>query len=531
MTMQNKRNRHGREGHNVTGEPQDSIHLGVGERIRLEDVPLDSETGERQVGNRFYNDARYLLKNKNSNWRLISAQILIDSPTAGRVNASWYSTTGLLRTLTNSPLTFAGATSAGNLRWDLVELFDNGTAAVKTGDQGAIPVRPTPTSNTLIAGEFIWDENGNAIPVETVGSFSNDRYSTRVSPNTTGLYAKIWEGELSYVNNYGIFITYHEPTNTVNNDGTGVGLLNASWTCDVSKNIVPNTVKLVTYPGSVDGEFRLVQLAGNRAAIYHKSNHYWGRIQFRIVFQNSAVRTEDFVNLGPYGSAPTGVGSWDSEVLESGEGIGASTVNQVFTYTSSNVFALTFPDPIIAYVALNGQVLRQGGSFDYTVSGNTLNVSTPLLTGDEINVLYFSSAPLIALTNVNSSEVVPGRFGNGDYIFPKNLTIEGQVNSLIHHKGNSGTGTVTFNWDDSNIQSVTLTGNCTFAFSNPLSGASYQIIITQDGTGGRTITWPTIHWQGKSVPSLTGTANSKDIVTLTYDGANYNGVISKNHGV
>jgi hypothetical protein len=111
-----------------------------------------------------------------------------------------------------------------------------------------------------------------------------------------------------------------------------------------------------------------------------------------------------------------------------------------------------------------------------------------------------------------------------------NVAIQGQVYSPVNAKGNSGTGTVTFNWNDGNIQSVTLTGNCTFAFSNPQSGASYQIVIIQDGTGGRTITWPTIHWEGRTVPTLTGTLNSKDIVTLTYDGTNYNAVIAKNFG-
>jgi hypothetical protein len=111
-----------------------------------------------------------------------------------------------------------------------------------------------------------------------------------------------------------------------------------------------------------------------------------------------------------------------------------------------------------------------------------------------------------------------------------NVRADGQYYTPVNAKGNSGTGTVTFSWNDGNIQSVTLTGNCTFAFSNPQSGASYQIIITQDGTGGRTITWPTIHWEGKTVPTLTGTLNSKDIVTFTYDGTNYNGVIAKNFG-
>jgi hypothetical protein len=75
-----------------------------------------------------------------------------------------------------------------------------------------------------------------------------------------------------------------------------------------------------------------------------------------------------------------------------------------------------------------------------------------------------------------------------------------------------------------------LTGNCTFAFSNPQSGATYQIVITQDGTGGRTITWPTIHWEGDVAPTLTGTLNTVDVTTFTYDGAKYLGVISKNFG-
>jgi hypothetical protein len=111
-----------------------------------------------------------------------------------------------------------------------------------------------------------------------------------------------------------------------------------------------------------------------------------------------------------------------------------------------------------------------------------------------------------------------------------NLSVSNQVYSPVNAKGNSGTGTVTFNWNDGNIQTVTLTGNCTFAFSNPQSGASYQIVITQDGTGGRTITWPTIHWEGKTVPSLTGTINSVDVVTLSYDGSKYLGIMAKNFG-
>jgi hypothetical protein len=112
-----------------------------------------------------------------------------------------------------------------------------------------------------------------------------------------------------------------------------------------------------------------------------------------------------------------------------------------------------------------------------------------------------------------------------------NVSIGSQIHTPVQSKGNSGTGTVTFNWNDSNIQTVTLTGNCTFAFSNPQSGASYQIVITQDATGSRTITWPSgIYWENKTAPLLTGVANSVDVVTLVYDGAKYIGLTAKNFG-
>jgi len=128
---------------------------------------------------------------------------------------------------------------------------------------------------------------------------------------------------------------------------------------------------------------------------------------------------------------------------------------------------------------------------------------------------------------------VVGSIGTtGTITADSNIRSFGQIASDVTDRGSSGSGsTITWDWNEGNIQKILMTGNCLFIFTNPLAGASYQIIITQDGTGGRTITWPTIHWEGKTVPSLTGTANSVDVVTLTYDGVKYLGVMSKNHGV
>lgn len=131
--------------------------------------------------------------------------------------------------------------------------------------------------------------------------------------------------------------------------------------------------------------------------------------------------------------------------------------------------------------------------------------------------------------NQAASTITAGTFASGDFVFPGNLDINGQLSSPANSKGNSGTGTVTFNWNDGNVQTVTLNGNCTFALSNGKSGASYQIIVAQDGTV-RTVSWSTtVKWPGGTAPTFTGTAGKFDIITISFDGTNYFGVISKNH--
>lgn len=61
-----KKNIHAKNGYNID-DPQDAIHMGEGKRIRLEDTPEESSTGDEQVGNRAYNDARYQLKGASTN--------------------------------------------------------------------------------------------------------------------------------------------------------------------------------------------------------------------------------------------------------------------------------------------------------------------------------------------------------------------------------------------------------------------------------------------------------------------------------
>lgn len=92
--------------------------------------------------------------------------------------------------------------------------------------------------------------------------------------------------------------------------------------------------------------------------------------------------------------------------------------------------------------------------------------------------------------------------------------------------GNSSTA-ITINWATATTQKVTLTGNCTFTFSNPVAGGVYVLRAHQDATGTRTVTWPAaVHWSGGTAPTLTTTASKVDVFTFHYDGATYFGVTS-----
>lgn len=86
--------------------------------------------------------------------------------------------------------------------------------------------------------------------------------------------------------------------------------------------------------------------------------------------------------------------------------------------------------------------------------------------------------------------------------------------------------TVAVDWNNGNVQRVTLGGNRAVTFTNPLPGGRYLLELTQDVTGSRTITWPTIKWQGGTAPALTTAPGKTDIIALYYNGSSYLGQVS-----
>jgi hypothetical protein len=81
------------------------------------------------------------------------------------------------------------------------------------------------------------------------------------------------------------------------------------------------------------------------------------------------------------------------------------------------------------------------------------------------------------------------------------------------------------------VHKVTLGGNRTIAFSNPREGQSFMLLVKQDGTGNRTLVWPTVKWSDVTTPVLSTTAARVDIFAFFYDGTDYFGtIVGQNYG-
>lgn len=108
----------------------------------------------------------------------------------------------------------------------------------------------------------------------------------------------------------------------------------------------------------------------------------------------------------------------------------------------------------------------------------------------------------------------------------QSLSISKDIREAVYSIGNSGTSTLTPNAANGTVQTITATGNFTLsAFTSPITGQTVTFIITQDGTGSRTLT-STMKFAGGS-KTLSTAAGSIDILTVSYIGTTYYASLAK----
>jgi hypothetical protein len=98
----------------------------------------------------------------------------------------------------------------------------------------------------------------------------------------------------------------------------------------------------------------------------------------------------------------------------------------------------------------------------------------------------------------------------------------------------NATATTTLDCRASNVFRVAMGTNITtLTLSNPGDGQTVNIRFVQDGTGGRTVTWPaSFRWAGASAPTLSTAADRVDLLVASYfaDTGTWLASLAKNFG-
>ncbi|HEX6258481.1 MAG TPA: hypothetical protein VFZ48_03305 [Candidatus Saccharimonadales bacterium] len=215
----------------------------------------------------------------------------------------------------------------------------------------------------------------------------------------------------------------------------------------------------------------------------------------------------DFLQVAHDTSGTLKANSVDSSALQDNSVAGAKIQDDSITVAKLDTNA-----------GSNGQVLtRDSGAssgFDWATAPVT-------------SVAGKTGAVTLAKADVGLANVDNTSDTNKPVSTAQQTALDGKVNVIngggetYFDAGNSGTA-ITLNLSNGNVQKLTLTDNCTLTLASPATGAmrSLTLLVFQDGTGSRTITWPgTVKWGIASTPTLTTTASRMDIISLfTVDG-------------
>ena len=99
------------------------------------------------------------------------------------------------------------------------------------------------------------------------------------------------------------------------------------------------------------------------------------------------------------------------------------------------------------------------------------------------------------------------------------------TSAKLNYSETALTDGATVTWDAStqDVAKVTLGGNRTFAApSNGTTGQFISLLVIQDGTGSRTITWNAVYeFAADTAPTLTTTADLGDVFVFRYNGSKW----------
>ena len=213
-----------------------------------------------------------------------------------------------------------------------------------------------------------------------------------------------------------------------------------------------------------------------------------------VGFEHDIVHTS---HSGAIIAIETKLGSTDSNAVADTVlgGTGASTSAWTGSPTlSGTVTASAFAGPITGAVT---------GNVTGDVTGNVTGDVTGAVTGAASANLLLAGGTMAGVIDHNDLGVTK----------PLLKDYSETINVIA-----SSTATTAIDVSLGNVVDMTLDNSPTLTFTNPAptgTGGSFTLMLRQDASGSRTVTWPgSVRWAAATAPTLTTTSSRVDIITF-----------------
>lgn len=450
--------------------------------------------------------------------------------------------------------TWLATPSSANLAAAVTDETGSGSLVFATSPTLVTPILGTPQSGNFSTGTFTWptfnqNTSGNAATATLATTATNLAGGAAGSipyQSAAGTTAMLGIGSNGQV----LTLAAGVPSWATPTTGT---------VTSVGQTFTGGLISVSGSPVTGSGTLALTVAGTSGGVPYFSSASTWASsgalTQYGVVYGGgagnapvaTAAGTTGQVLIGNTGAAP----SWEnlsstavSSISFGTTGLTPSTATQgavsvagtlVVGNGGTGVATLTglaYGNGTSAFTAATGsQVVSVIGSTAVTNATNATNATNIGITDDTT-----TSSPVYPTWVTTTTGNLPAKTASTKFSFIPStgyLSVTGLTSPIINNPtvtnyvesvvaiGNSSTAQ-TLSLTNGTVQTVTMTGNCTFTMPTATAGKSFILIIST-GAGGFTGTFTSVKWPNNTAPTLTTTASRWDILTFVADGTNWYG--------